>query len=351
MKRCFIFGLIMVLFCSKENVPKDGVISVDGKWITKTEIEKVVDMYRQQMMQIMPQQALEAVPPEVRKNIAMQLVASELALKEGKKRGIRCDSAKFDKTFTGITKQFPDKATMQKELAKMGQTEQTLREQLCDGLIVDSLMKTIYNKSDTATTEECKAYYDANTQQFASEKKVKASQILLLTKKEMTPDQKKILADKAKSILQEIRGGKDFAACAKKYSQDPNAAQGGDVGWFKKGDTKPEIERAAFGMKDGEVSDVFETDVGFHIIKKTGEETLPPKKFEDVRPQIGNMLSLKKQNDVVKAFVDGLMAKAKITYADTAYQPIKEPAAPAPVPSAPKEGAKPSKEPAAAPKK
>jgi peptidyl-prolyl cis-trans isomerase C len=331
----------MVLFCSKENVPKDGVISVDGKWITKTEVEKVVDMYRQQMMQIMPQQALEAVPPEVRKNIAMQLVASELALKEGKKRGIRCDSAKFEKAFSSISKQFPDKATMQKELTKMGQTEQTLKDQLCDGLIVDSLMKTIYKKSDTATTGECKAYYDANMQQFASEKKVKASQILLLTKKEMTPDQKKTIADKAKSILQEVRGGKDFASCAKKHSQDPNAAEGGDVGWFKKGDIKPEIERVAFGMKDGDVSDIFETDVGFHIIKKTGEETLPPKKFEDVRPQIGNMLSLKKQNDVVKAFVDGLMAKAKIVYADTAYQPVKEPAAPV---ATPKEGGKASKE-------
>jgi peptidyl-prolyl cis-trans isomerase C len=324
MKKCIIFGLMLVLFCSKENIPKDGVINVDGKWISKAEIEKVIEMYRQQMMQYMPQQALEAVPPEVKKNVAMQLIASELAIKEAKKRKIVCDPAKFEKTLSGIMKQFPDSATMKRELAKMGQTEQTLRDQLRDGLIVDSLMKIIYKKADTATTADCKVYYDSNTQQFASEKKAKASQILLLVKKGTAPEQKKAISEKAQKILKELRGGLDFTACAKKYSQDPNASAGGDIGWFKKGDMKPEFERVAFGLKPDQISDVFETDLGFHILKKTGEETLPPKKFDEVRAQIGTMLSLKRQNDAVKNFVDSLMALATITYADTSYKPVKE---------------------------
>jgi|WetSurMetagenome_2_1015567.scaffolds.fasta_scaffold31307_2 peptidyl-prolyl cis-trans isomerase C len=324
MKKSFIFGLLLVLFCSKENIPKDGVINVNGKWITRTEIDKVVEMYRQQMMQLMPQQALEAVPPEVKKNVAMQLIASELAIKEAKKRKIGCDSVKFQKSLASIVKQFPDSATMNKELAKMGQTQTTLREQLQDGLIVDSLMKTIYKRADSATTAECKAYYDSNSQQFASEKKVKASQILLIVKKEATPEQKKTISEKAQKILQELRTGKEFAACAKKYSQDPNAATGGDIGWFRKGDMKPDFERIVFSLKQDQISDIFETDIGFHIVKKTGEETLPPKKFEDVKAQIGNMLSLKKQNDVVKNFVDSLMALATITYADTSYKPVLE---------------------------
>jgi peptidyl-prolyl cis-trans isomerase C len=324
MKKCLVFGLMLVLFCSKENIPKDGVINVNGKWISKGEIEKVVEMYRQQMMQVMPQQALEAVPPEVKKNVAKQLIASELALKEAKKRHIPCDSVKFEKTLSGIIKQFPDMATMRRELAKMGQTEQALRDQLRDGLMVDSLMKTLYKKSDTATTAQCQAYYDANTQQFASEKKVRASQIMLLVKKEATPDQKKAIADKARKIFQELKTGKDFSECAKKYSQDPNAAAGGDVGWFKKGDIKPDFERVVFSLKPDEMSDVVETDLGFHIIKKTGEETLPPKKFDDVKAQIGNMLSLKRQNEVVTNFIDSLMALATITYADTSYRPMKE---------------------------
>jgi peptidyl-prolyl cis-trans isomerase C len=328
MKKSLVFCLLLVLFCTKENMPKGGVVSVNGKWISQAEIDRVIDMYRQQMMRVMPQQALEAVPPEVKKNVTMQLIASELALQEAKKRGIGCDSAKVEQTFAGIAKQFPNAAAMKSELDKMGQTEATVRGQIRDGLTVDSLMKTLFKKSDTVTADECKAYYDGNLAQFSSEKRVRASQIMLLNKKNSTPEQKKEIADKAKKILDEVRGGKDFAACAKKYSQDPNASAGGDVGWFKKGDIKPEFERVAMGLKNNEISNVFETDAGFHIIKKTGEETLPPKKFNDVADQIKNMLGLRKKNDVVNGFVDSLYRIAKVTFADTSYKPMMEVMAP-----------------------
>jgi len=320
MKKLFVFSVLALLLCAKENIPKDGVVSVNGTWISQTEIDKVVEMYRQQMMQMMPQQALQPVPPEVKKNIAMQLIANELALQEAKKRHIGYDSTKLETTFAVITKQFPDAATMKAELGRMGQTEQTLRGQIKDGLTVDSLMKTLFKKSDTATMADCKSYYDGNQPQFASEKRVKASQILFLIKKEMTAEQKNAVADKAKKVLAELRSGKDFAACAKKYSQDPNASAGGDIGWFKKGDIKPEFERVAMTLKLDEISDVFQTDVGLHIIKKTAEESMPPKTFDEVKGQIKNMLELKKHNDEVKMFVDSLMAISKITFADTSYK-------------------------------
>ena len=136
----------------------------------------------------------------------------------------------------------------------------------------------------------------------------------------MTAEQKNAVADKAKKVLAELRAGKDFAACAKKYSQDPNASAGGDIGWFKKGDIKPEFERVAMTLKLNEISDVFQTDVGLHIIKKTAEENMPPKTFDEVKAQIKNMLELKKHNDEVKMFVDSLMAISKITFADTSYK-------------------------------
>jgi len=322
MKHIVIFSMLLVLLCSKENTSKGGVVSVNGKWISQTEIDRVIDMYRQQMMRVMPQQALEGVPPEVKKNVTMQLIASELAVAEAKKRNIGYDTAKATQTFAGIAKQFPDAAAMKAEFAKMGQTEETVKGQIRDGLTVDSLMKTLIKKSDTATMAECREYYDKNTNQFAGEKRVRASQIMLMVKKDATVEQKKELNEKAKKILAEVRGGKDFAAAAKKYSQDPNAAQGGDIGWFKAGDIKPDFERAAMALKNNEISEVFATDVGLHIIKKTGEENLPPKKFDEVQTQIGTMLSMRKKNDSVKAFVDSLYRVSKVVFADTSYKPM-----------------------------
>ena len=82
-------------------------------------------------------------------------------------------------------------------------------------------------------------------------------------------DSSKALARaKAEAILDSIRGGADFEAMASTYSQDPGSAEnGGDLGWFRRGAMVREFEDAAFSLMDGQVSNLVETEFGFHIIK------------------------------------------------------------------------------------
>ncbi|MBI5221322.1 MAG: peptidylprolyl isomerase [Candidatus Magasanikbacteria bacterium] len=84
------------------------------------------------------------------------------------------------------------------------------------------------------------------------------------------------IRNKALTVLNEIKGGKDFAAEAKLYGEDGTKANGGDLGWFGKGDMVPEFEKAVFALKPGEMTqDLIETQYGYHIIKldevKTGK--------------------------------------------------------------------------------
>ena len=320
MKKCMLILLSLMICCANQK-PKDGVICVNGTWLKKDNIDKVVELYRQQMIAAFPQKAFDGVPPEIRKNVARQLIANEVVLQEAKKRNVACDPARLEQMLESIKKQFPDSATLDRELAKMGQTRQDMRSQVRDGLLIDTLIKSLTKRTDTVGDQECKAYYDANTQQFASEKRFRVSQILFAVRKDATPAQKKAAADKAAQVLAEVKAGKDFAAAAKKYSQDPStAASGGDIGWFKRGDLKKEFDQVATPLKLNEVSAVFETDAGFHIAKKTGEETMPPQPFEKARDQIKKVLALRRQNDIVKHFVDSLMSLSKIVYADTSYK-------------------------------
>jgi parvulin-like peptidyl-prolyl isomerase len=321
MKKAFIVLVLLMVCCAKENVPADGAVRVNGTWIKKDQINRYAEMYREEMLRAYPEKALQGLPPDLNKNITRQLIANEVVLQEAKKRKIGFSKEKYQTTLDGIKKRFQDSAMFAAELAKMGQTETDVKGQIADGLTVDSMMKLLLKPVDSATAKECKAYYDGNQASFASEKRYRASQILFLVKKDATPDQKKAIQQNAQKVLAEVKAGKDFAALAKKYSQDPTTkSSGGDIGWFKRGDLMKEFETAVMTLQMNQASDVFETQVGFHIIKKSGEETLPPQTFDKVEGQIKTMLLLKKQNDVIKRFVDSLMTAASVYYADTSLR-------------------------------
>ncbi len=108
----------------------------------------------------------------------------------------------------------------------------------------------------------------------------------------------------ATAIIAEIKKGGDFAAIAKARSSDPGAAQGGDLGWFKKGDMLPEFSEAAFALKPGEVSDKpVHTSYGWHVIKVEERRTAPPPSYEKARDEL--------RNQMIQEGVQKLLASAR----------------------------------------
>ncbi len=119
------------------------------------------------------------------------------------------------------------------------------------------------------TAREVERAYNDSIELYSTPEQVRASHILLKTagKKE---DEVKA---KAEQILKELKAGGDFAALAKKYSEDEGSAkQGGDLDFFGKGRMDPAFEEAAFELKPGEISDVVKSQYGFHIIKVTDKK-------------------------------------------------------------------------------
>lgn len=100
-----------------------------------------------------------------------------------------------------------------------------------------------------------------------------------------------------------------------------NNQSDGDMGWFRKGDLKEELQKEIEQKKIGEISDVICTDIGFHIIKKTDEEGERVLSYEEVRENVAKTLSVKKRTDYMSHFVDSLIKIAKITYVDTSLMP------------------------------
>jgi parvulin-like peptidyl-prolyl isomerase len=137
---------------------------------------------------------------------------------------------------------------------------------------------------------DCKAFFDQHQQAFAGLDSVRVRHIILLAGPADTDKiktQRKQLLD---SIRARVLKGEKFEALAKMYSQDGTADRGGDLGFFARGQMVKEFEDVAFSLKKGELSPVFQTQFGLHLVQCLDKKPAAPPNFELAKPRIENML-------------------------------------------------------------
>lgn len=174
----------------------------------------------------------------------------------------------------------------------------------------------------TLNPDDVKTYYEQNKAKYGAKEERKASHILVLADKDAKPEVKAAAKAKAEDILKRVKAGGDFAAIAKAESQDPgSAANGGDLGFFSRDAMVKPFADAAWGMKEGELSGLVETEYGFHIIKLTGLKGGGVRSFEQVKPEIEAEIktqqAAKKFSESAEGFSNGVYEQAD-TYAPVA---------------------------------
>lgn len=146
--------------------------------------------------------------------------------------------------------------------------------------------------------DEIRVDYEADPEKYMTAEKVRARHILIRPDTKGGKDMGAAIAEaraKADAVLEELKAGGDFSALAKKYSKDPgSASQGGDLGWFERGVMIKAFEDVAFTLVKGEISDVVETEFGFHIIKLVDKVDSAMKPLSDVKDGIRKKLAEKK---------------------------------------------------------
>ena len=135
---------------------------------------------------------------------------------------------------------------------------------------------------------ELKAYYEAHKNEFQKPEQIRVRHMALETEQE------------AKEVLKSIKEGKDFAALAKEKSIGPNKEKGGDLGWVTRGRMHPELEKAAFSLKKGEISEIIHTKSGYHIIKLEDRKEAKTIPFDKVKERIKRRLRQQKEREVIK---------------------------------------------------
>jgi len=257
------------------------------------------------------------VPPdkrdEVLRGVLDQLVAYHLLAQESRARKLAVADADVDARLAEIRKGFPTEEAFKQGIAAQGLTLEQLKSQAKTSLEVAKVIETEVNAKVAVQDPEVKGFYDQNLEKFKQGDTVHAAHILIGLPQGATPEQKADAKTKAATVLKTVKAGGDFATLAQANSSDTGSAQnGGDLGFFPKGQMTPAFEEAAFKLKPGTVSALVETPFGFHIIKVI--ERRPPRTapFDEVSGQIKEFLTQGQRGQKLEQFVEQVKAKGKI---------------------------------------
>lgn len=286
------------------------IAKVNGTVITRGELDRAVHIMLAQNRQTTPlsddqKKALE-------KALTNQLISAELLYQAGRKLEIK----DIDKQTENLVAQRKAKFTSQKEFEKWskdnGLTDKDLREFARKEIYINNLVEKDIVPKATVTDAEAKKFYDENPDKFKNPESVRASHILVGIKEDASAADKAKAKEKAEALLKRVKAGEDFAEVAKKESTCPSAAQGGDLGYFSKGQMVPEFEKAAFDLKPGEVSGIVETKFGYHIIKLVEKKPAGTVTFEESKQMIKDYLKTNKIQTEIGTLVEKLRKDGKV---------------------------------------
>jgi peptidyl-prolyl cis-trans isomerase C len=290
-------------------VVQDPVARVNGSAINALELTRARKIMLSGQRGITPSADQQK---EADKQALSQLVSAELLYQAGQKLEIKDIEKQVDDKLAQGKSKFANEEDFAKALKDLDMGEKELRDYTRRDLIISNFIEKSIAPKVAVSEEDAKKFYDQNADKFTKPESIKVSHILIGVDAKAKDDEKKAAREKAEKLRKELAGGADFAALAKANSTCPSSQQGGDLGYFGKGQMVPAFEKAAFALKPGEVSDVVETQFGFHIIKMTGQKPAEKVEFKEVRQRIEDYLKNQKIGAAVNDYLVETRKTAKI---------------------------------------
>ena len=365
MKRMLLIllGLSLVPAFAAGQVVEEIVARVNGSIITRSEFLRSKDQLKDDVKQ---QDAANAdkLFSEREKDILRDLIDQQLLLEKGKDLGITGDTdviKRLDQMRKDMKLETMEE--LEKAATAQGISYEDFKQNMRNQIITQKVIGEEVGSHLNITTDEQQKFYDQHKAELEQPESIRLSEILIEPEKPVKPadkpaaekpaenatvdpnaanggnpnpqdgDAAKKAAEsalaaaeaKANELLKQLRAGASFEDAAKKNSAGPSAAQGGDLGVFKRGTLAKEIEEKTFAMKSGEITDVTRVKQGYIILKVTDHQMagIPPMK--DVGPKIQDALYYDKLQPALRAYLTKLREEAYIKiqegYADSGRSP------------------------------
>ncbi len=296
----FLVGLLclfgVLAGCDSEPVVEEiqPLIQINDQELSKAEF--LVE-FEKSLQKDQPLSGIER--EELQRSFLVQLIDRELIHGEARRLDISLTEADVEIALESYRQDYPG-ASFETMLQEKGLTLQFWREELKESLIMEKLLEQAVYSRVTVTDTEVSTFFAANRGLFDRPAQVRSRQIVVFDEAE------------GQEVLALLRQGQNFAEVAEKYSLSPDAQQGGDLGFFGRGEMPPEFDAIVFDLPVNRLSDLVQSEYGYHIFLVEEKRKAKRLSKQEAKEEILLILEGRKKEEVYLGWLQEMRARAVI---------------------------------------
>ncbi|MBA4389281.1 MAG: hypothetical protein C0404_15015 [Verrucomicrobia bacterium] len=287
-------------------------IKVNGEAIPEKAIEFELDRLVRFYAEHLSAEELGKQMELLKKKALDQAIGAKLLLQEASRLDLPVQAGEVDARLKVLADNAGGMDSFRRMLDRQKKSMDNVRSGIEQGIKVDKLIGRIASEVADPTEAEMQAHFKVHAAEYARADRAEIQHILIKPASPGSADK-----DTARSRLLEIKkvieDGADFSDQAAAYSEcDSGRKSGGSLGWLSRGMTIQDFDRVIFALKIGELSDIVETPLGLHLLRKTAQENGGAVEYRDVADKVRDFLRHAKRGAAVSQYVEQLRSKAVI---------------------------------------
>jgi peptidyl-prolyl cis-trans isomerase C len=289
------------------------VATVNGVEVSRAQFERLLQsniaQYRANGQELTDQNIASLAPV-----VLESLINQEVLFQESRRRGIEVSESEIQSQIATMREEYGSEEALSQALAAQGVTGAELAESVEQSIAVQKLLQRQLGDRLQVDDREIRQFYEQNPESFRRPEQVRVRHILISTEDLSSEEEKAAARERIGAIRGRALAGEDFAELASAYSEGPSRQEGGDLGYFPRGEMVEPFERAAFSVPVGDISGIIETRFGYHVLKVLDrrDEAIVPLS-EEVEDRVRTYLLQQKSQQLVAGYVESLKEDAEIT--------------------------------------
>jgi len=288
--------------------PDEVAVIVNGESIFTWEIGLLLPQVKNELAR----QGLESKGEILIKTALQRAIDSRLLAQEARRQGIEPNTERINEKMTAVAEGAGGRAALEAELIKTAVTYSQFRATVVQADLIQSLVENKLGAEVDVAEEDVATFYAENPDFFKSPDKIHSRHILFMVDADASTAQRGAARDKAAAAHERAVAGEDFALLAKDLSEGPNAPRGGDLGFTARGQMVESFDDAVWSLEVGEISEVVESRLGYHVIKVEEIVIGPTVSLEEALPLVEDLLRQQRTRQALSTLVAQLREASEI---------------------------------------